>query len=90
MNLNYTLLNTIIKYPVSSVEIDKDSGDIRTKKMGYYYAEQDIFKEITKSTGAVGCRHPLAFILETLPTRLPTSRMLRKRASSLISSFLTS
>ena len=64
MNLNYTLLNTIIKYPVSSVEIDKDSGDIRTKKMGYYYAEQDIFKEITKSTGAVGCRHPLAFILE--------------------------
>ena len=64
MNLNYTLLNTIIKYPVSSVEIDKDSGEIRTKKMGYYYAEQDIFKEITKSTGAVGCRHPLAFILE--------------------------
>ena len=38
MNLNYTLLNTIIKYPVSSVEIDKDSGDIGTKKMGYYYA----------------------------------------------------
>lgn len=32
--------------------------------MGYYYAEHDIFKEITKSTGAVGCRHPLAFILE--------------------------
>lgn len=32
MNLNYTLLNTIIKYPVSSVEIDKNSGDIRTKR----------------------------------------------------------
>lgn len=64
MNLNYTLLNTIIKYPVSSVEINKNSGDIKTKKMGYYYAEKDIFEEITRSTGAVGCRHPLAFILE--------------------------
>ena len=89
MNLNYTLLNTIIKYPVSSVEIDKDSGDIRTKKMGYYYAEHDIFKEITKSTGATRWHLSLRQ-RTTLPTRLPTSRMLRKRASSLISSFLTS
>ena len=38
MNLTKGLLGTIIKYPVSSVEIDKKSGDIRTKKMGYYYA----------------------------------------------------
>lgn len=64
MNLNYTLLNTIIKYPVSSVEINKKSGNIKDKKMGYYYAERDVFEEITKNTGAVGCRHPLAFILE--------------------------
>ena len=27
------LLGTIIKYPVSSLEIDKDSGDIRTKNL---------------------------------------------------------
>lgn len=65
MNLNYTLLNTIIKYPVSSVEINKKSGNIKDKKMGYYYAEKDIFEDITSSTGAVGCRHPLAFILES-------------------------
>lgn len=64
MNLNYTLLNTIIKYPVSSCEIDKDSGNIKNKKIGYFYAEKDIFDEITNSTGAYGCRHPLTFILE--------------------------
>ena len=35
MNLTQALLGTIIKYPVSSLEIDRESGDIRTKKMGY-------------------------------------------------------
>ncbi len=64
MNLNYTLLNAIIKYPVSSVQINKNSGDIKDKKMGYYYAEEGIFNAVTNSTGAIGCRHPLAFILE--------------------------
>ena len=64
MNLTYPLLNTIIKYPVSSLEIDKKSGNIKDKKMGYYYADKDIFEDITSSTGAGGCRHPLAFILE--------------------------
>ncbi|MCH5324279.1 MAG: deoxyguanosinetriphosphate triphosphohydrolase [Eubacterium sp.] len=64
MNLTYTLLNTIIKYPVPSTGINKKSGNIKDKKMGYFYAEKDIFDEITAATGAVDCRHPLAFILE--------------------------
>ncbi len=64
MNLTYALLNTIIKYPVSSVGIDKNSGDIRTKKMGFFYAEQSLFDEITHYTGAEQCRYPLTFILE--------------------------
>lgn len=64
MNLTYTLLNTIIKYPVPSTEINKKSGNIKDKKMGYYYADKDIFEDIVNSTGAVNCRHPLAFILE--------------------------
>ncbi len=38
MNLTFALLNTIVKYPVSSVNIDKKSGDIRTKKMGYFFS----------------------------------------------------
>lgn len=64
MNLTYALLNTIIKYPVSSLEIDTNSGDIRTKKMGYFYSERELFNTITHKTGAVGCRYPLTYILE--------------------------
>ncbi len=64
MNLTQALLGTIIKYPVSSLEIDKKSGDIGTKKMGYYYAEQDLFRQIQQTLGTEGKRHPLAFVLE--------------------------
>lgn len=64
MNLTYALLNTIVKYPVSSLGIRKDSGNIREKKMGYYYADEELFRDIEKATGTNGCRHPLTFILE--------------------------
>lgn len=64
MNLTYALLNTIVKYPVSSVQINKNSGNIKDKKMGYYYADQGIFEEIQKETGTNGSRHPLTYILE--------------------------
>ncbi|MDO4262528.1 MAG: deoxyguanosinetriphosphate triphosphohydrolase [Eubacteriales bacterium] len=64
MNLTKALLGTIIKYPVSSTMIDKRSGDIRTKKMGYFYADREVFDEIQRSTGTYGKRHPLAFALE--------------------------
>lgn len=65
MNLTYALLNTIVKYPVSSTGIDKKSGDIRTKKMGFFTAEQALYEDISTSTGAVGVRYPLTFILES-------------------------
>lgn len=64
MNLTYGLLNTIIKYPVSSVGINPKSGNIKEKKMGYYLADEDIFNEIQQETGTNGRRHPLTFILE--------------------------
>lgn len=64
MNLTYALLNTIVKYPVSSVEIDKTTGNIKDKKMGYYYADRETFESIVKETGTEGKRHPLTFILE--------------------------
>lgn len=64
MNLTYALLNTIVKYPVSSLEINRASGDIKDKKMGYYFADRDIFEELQKATGTNGKRHPLTFILE--------------------------
>lgn len=64
MNLTCALLGTIIKYPVSSLEIDKKSGDVRTKKMGYYYAERELFEKLQQVLGTEGRRHPLAFVLE--------------------------
>lgn len=64
MNLTKALMNTIIKYPVASTGIDKKSGDIRTKKMGFFYAEEELFYTITEGTGAKNKRHPLVFLLE--------------------------
>lgn len=64
MHLTYALLNTIIKYPVSSCDINAGSGDVKDKKMGYYYAEKDLYRDISESTGAIGCRYPLTFLLE--------------------------
>jgi len=64
MNLTYALLNTIIKYPVTSLGINKKSGDIKDKKMGYYCTEQRLYDEISEATGAAGCRYPLTFLLE--------------------------
>lgn len=64
MNLTCALLNTIVKYPVSSEGIRPHSGNIREKKMGYFYAEQSLYETIGKETGALGKRHPLTYILE--------------------------
>ncbi len=64
MNLTKGLLSTIIKYPISSLEINKKSGDIRTKKMGYFTADAEAFEKIQKSVGTNGFRNPLTFLLE--------------------------
>lgn len=64
MNLTCALLNTIVKYPVSSEGIRPHSGNIRDKKMGYFYAEQSLYETIGKETGTLGRRHPLTYILE--------------------------
>lgn len=64
MNLTYALLNTVIKYPVPSTQINPHSGDIKDKKMGYFYAEQELYRRISEETGTQGLRHPLTFILE--------------------------
>ncbi len=64
MNLTKALLGTIIKYPVSSEEIDKKSDHIRSKKMGYFFADKDVFQDIQSSLGTNGNRHPLTYLLE--------------------------
>ncbi len=73
MNLTYAILGSILKYPVSSLEIDPHSNDIRKKKMGYFLAEEALFQEITETLGLAlpavagrpqALRHPLTFLLE--------------------------
>lgn len=64
MNLTKALLGTIIKYPVSSLEINKKSGNIKTKKMGYFKADEKNFHKIQEDTGTLGRRHPLTYLLE--------------------------
>lgn len=64
MNLTKSLLGTIIKYPVSSIEIDKNNSNIKYKKMGYFYSEKEIFENIQNSLTTNGNRHPLTFLLE--------------------------
>ena len=64
MNLTKGLLGTIIKYPVSSLEINKSSGNIKDKKMGYFYAEKNIFDDLQGTLGTHGARHPLTYVLE--------------------------
>ena len=64
MNLTCALLNAVIKYPISSVEIDKNKNDARYKKMGYYYAEKDLFDKIVSSTKCYNMKNPLTYLLE--------------------------
>ncbi len=65
MNLTKALLATIIKYPVSSLEVDKKSPDICRHKMGFFYADRETYDSIVTACGIpAGRRHPLTFVLE--------------------------
>lgn len=64
MNLTYALLNTSIKYPVSSLEIDESGKTLAAKKMGFFTSEEGFYQEVAEECGTTGIRHPLTFILE--------------------------
>lgn len=68
MNLSFSIMNTLIKYPTSSLDYDRDSEDIKCHKLGYFASEQGIMGEICEETGT-NCdkgyvRHPLVYLLE--------------------------
>lgn len=48
MNLTCAVLSSIIKYPVSSIEIpiEIDEKGKRKRKMGYYFSEEWIVKKL--------------------------------------------
>lgn len=70
MHLTSGVMDTIIKYPVSSLEKaaedakEKSQRSLLRKKVGYYQSETKQFLEIKQNTGTLGCRNPLCFILE--------------------------
>lgn len=68
VNLTYTVMNTLIKYPNPSTDFDRDSEDVKRHKMGYYYAEREIMDCICAATGTKVdgqyVRHPLVYIME--------------------------
>ncbi|MDO4632908.1 MAG: deoxyguanosinetriphosphate triphosphohydrolase [Eubacteriales bacterium] len=63
MNLTCPLLASMIKYPISSVQV-QENGPITAKKPGYFFADRDIFSEIEQRMELRGRRHPLTFLLE--------------------------
>lgn len=60
MNLTTGVLSSVIKYPISSIELEKS----KLNKMGYYKSESAVFKEIADETNIWGSRNPLVYILE--------------------------
>ena len=70
INLSYSILNTLIKYPTNSIEFSSKKEDIKKHKPGYYYSENDTVKNICQITGTEiegeYVRHPLTFLLEAV------------------------
>lgn len=51
MNLTYPLLNVLMKYPVSSIDVNPQEERLELHKMGYFYAERELFEAVTETTG---------------------------------------
>lgn len=68
INLSYSILNTLLKYPTDSTSFSRKEKNIKKHKLGYYYSENDIVKDICQTTGTEikgeYVRHPLTFLLE--------------------------
>lgn len=62
MNLTASTLDAVIKYTAGADQVDKKN--VLMKKVGYFYSEEKVFKNIKFVTGTTGNRHPLVFLLE--------------------------
>ena len=65
INVAYSVINTLVKYPGNSLAIDSDSKDIRRHKYGYYKADERLFNQVREDAGVSGIsRYPLTYLLE--------------------------
>ncbi len=62
-DLSFSVLGSMLKYPISSWELEQQT-DHGYRKMGYYYAERELFAALNRETGMNGRRHPLSYLLE--------------------------
>lgn len=68
VNLTYGVLNTLIKYPTSSIDFNPKDEDVKKHKLGYFYAERNTMELICGATGTMNgeeyIRHPLVYLME--------------------------
>jgi dGTPase len=68
-NLTFPTLASIIKYPKSSIEGNKnkkeDRKSISEKKFGYFITEKDKYEEINTTLDLRSERHPAVFLMES-------------------------
>lgn len=62
-NLSYSILGTIMKYPISSKDL-KSQNTNTYKKFGYYYSEKELFEDMCNQMDTHNHRHPLSYLLE--------------------------
>ncbi|HIZ41716.1 MAG TPA: dNTP triphosphohydrolase [Candidatus Gemmiger excrementigallinarum] len=69
INLSMAVIGALLKYPTDSMHFNRKDPDIRRHKLGYFAAEEEIFRTVTDTlamhdaAGAV-CRHPLTYLME--------------------------
>lgn len=69
INISNAIISTLVKYPTDSCSFDKHSSDIKKHKLGFFAAEAETFKEISRTVGTLTSdsnfsRHPLTYLLE--------------------------
>jgi len=62
LNLTCATLSATCKYVASSDQVEKNVQD--RSKVGYFFSERDLIKEVRKATGTGQARHPIALLVE--------------------------
>ena len=68
-DLTFAVIGTLIKYPTDSLSFDRAAPELCRHKLGYFAAEEGVFRRITDTLGTRApsgevCRHPLTYLLE--------------------------
>ena len=51
INVSSAIISTLVKYPTDSLSFNKKDNDIKKHKLGFFAAEQEMFKRISLSVG---------------------------------------